>query len=107
MGWVLRLVEAETGGGARGVDVLEISRRGGLGDIGHLGLTLAKAKPLLARGQQVVAAAQAHDHAVLRPGCSSCSHTLKAGEHLRDAAAAKPSVAASAITVTVELDLHP
>jgi hypothetical protein len=37
-----------------------------------LGLTLPGAKQLLARVQQVVVAAQADDHVVLRPGCSSC-----------------------------------
>jgi hypothetical protein len=190
MKWVLRLVETETDSPVRGVDVLEISRPRDLGDIANLGLTLAKAKQLLARVQQAVVAAQAHDHAVLRPDCSSCGgrchvkdwrlhqvatlfggvavrlprfrcagpghtetgiswsshcrstpeldelrahlsalmtyrvaaavlthllpvdagtspetlrgHTLKIGEHLRQAPAAKPAVAASAITITLD-----
>ena len=34
-------------------------------------------------------------------------HTLKIGEHLREAPAVKPATAASAITVTVDFDLHP
>ena len=55
---------------AAGVDVMEISRPSDLGDIADLGLTLAEAKQLLARVQQAVVAAQAHDHAVLRPDCS-------------------------------------
>src|SRR5829696_5768192 len=57
---------------ARSVDVMEISRPNDLGLIANLGLTLAEAKQLLARVQQAVVAAQARDHAVLRPDCSSC-----------------------------------
>ena len=44
------------------------------------GLTLAEAKQLPGRVQQAVAAAQAHDHAVLRPDCSSCGGTC----HIKD-----------------------
>ena len=51
---------------------MEISRPNDLGLIANLGLTLAAAKQLLARVQQAVVAAQARDHAVLRPDCSSC-----------------------------------
>jgi hypothetical protein len=51
---------------------MEISRPNDLGLIANLGLTLAEAKQLLARVQQAVVAAQARDHAVLRPDCSSC-----------------------------------
>jgi len=69
---VLRLVETETDGLAEGVDVMEIRPPRGLGDIAHLGLTLSEAKQLLTRVQQAVVAAQAHDHAVLRPDCSIC-----------------------------------
>jgi hypothetical protein len=73
MGWVVQLVETGTDRSrARGVDVLEISRPNDLGDIANLGLTLAEAKQLLARVQQAVAAAQARDHAALRPDCPSC-----------------------------------
>ena len=73
MGWVVQLVETGTDRSrARGVDVLEISRPSNLGDIANLGLTLPEAKRLLARVQQAVAAAQARDHAALRPDCSSC-----------------------------------
>jgi hypothetical protein len=54
MAWVLRLVETEAGGPARGVDVLEINRPRDLGDLANLGLTLAEAKQLLARVQQAV-----------------------------------------------------
>jgi len=72
MGWVLQLVETGVDGRARSVEVLEISRPNDLGDIANLGLTLPEAKQLLARVQQAVVAAQAHQHAVLRPDCSSC-----------------------------------
>ena len=72
MGWMLRLVETGTDSRARSVDVLEISRPDDLSDIANLGLTLSEAKQLLARVQQSVVAAQAHEHAVLRPDCSSC-----------------------------------
>src|SRR5438067_13516539 len=72
MGWMLRLVETGTDGRTRSVDVLEISRPNDLGDITNLGLTLPEAKQLLERVQQAVVAAQAHQHAVLRPDCSSC-----------------------------------
>src|SRR5260370_2646734 len=72
MGWVLRLVETETDGPAEGVDVMEIRPARDLGDIANLGLTLSEAKQLLTRVQQAVVAAQAQDHAVLRPDCSIC-----------------------------------
>ena len=72
MGWVLRLVETGTDSRARSIDVLEISRPNDLGDIANLGLTLPEAKQLLARVQQAVVAAQAQDHAGLRPDCSAC-----------------------------------
>jgi hypothetical protein len=69
---MLRLVETGTDSRARSVDVLEISRTNELGDIANLGLTLFEAKQLLARVQQAVVAAQAHEHAVLQPDCSAC-----------------------------------
>jgi hypothetical protein len=40
MGWVLRLVETRTEGAGRSVDVMELSRRGDLGEIAELGLTI-------------------------------------------------------------------
>ena len=70
--WVLQLVETGTHNRARSVDVMEISRSNDLGDIANLGLSLAEAKQVLARVQQAVVAAQANDHAALRPDCSSC-----------------------------------
>jgi hypothetical protein len=73
MGWVLRFVEAEADSLAAGDDVIEVSKRGPLCDIAHLGLTLAEAKQLLARVQQVVVAAQAKSYAASRPVCSSCN----------------------------------
>ena len=72
MGWVLRLVETGIDGPARVIDVMDLKPLGGLGNIAKLGLTLPEAKLLLGHVQQVVVAAQADDHAVLRPDCSSC-----------------------------------
>ncbi len=72
MGLVLRLIETMADGGTRSIDVLELSRPSDLGDIASLGLTLPEAKQILARVQQAVVAAQARDHASLRPECSSC-----------------------------------
>jgi hypothetical protein len=51
---------------------MEIGRPNDLGDIANLGLTLPEAKQVLARIRQAVVAAQAREHAVLRPDCSSC-----------------------------------
>ena len=72
MGLVLQLVER--GAGTRGceVDLLEIDQPRDMRDIANLGLTLPEAKQILARVQQAVVAAQACDHASLRPGCSNC-----------------------------------
>src|ERR671916_1292131 len=72
MAWVLRLIETGADGQGRSIDVLEISRPNTLHDIAGLGLTLPEAKQLLARVQQAVVAAQAHDHAAHRPDCSNC-----------------------------------
>ena len=72
MAWMLRLIETGADGHGRGIDVLEISRPDTLRDIADLGLTLPEAKQLLTRVQQAVVAAQAHDHAALRPHCSRC-----------------------------------
>jgi hypothetical protein len=59
---------------------MEISRRGDLGEIAELGRTLSEAKQLLVRVQQEIVAAQARDHAVLRPECPSCG----GGCHVKD-----------------------
>ena len=67
MGWIVRLVEA--GGKGLGVEIMEISRRGDLGDIANLGITLAEAKQLLAGVQREVSTAQAREHAIRRPIC--------------------------------------
>jgi hypothetical protein len=72
MGWVLQLVDTRTENRAPSVDVMEISRPNDLRDIASLGLTLPEAKQLLARVQQAVVAAQACDHAGLRPDCAAC-----------------------------------
>jgi hypothetical protein len=70
--WIVRLVEADSGGGDRGTDLIEIAKPDGLRDIAHLGLSLAEAKQVLAAIQREVVAAQARDHAVRRPACPSC-----------------------------------
>jgi hypothetical protein len=80
MGWVLRLVETGTDNRAQSVDVMEISRPNGLHDSASLGLTLSEAKQLLARVQQAVVAAQARDHAGLRPDCAACGRRC----HVKD-----------------------
>src|SRR4051794_41972571 len=72
MGWVLQLVETGTETRAPSVAVMEISRPNDLRDIASLGLTLPEAKQLLARAQQAVVAAQARDHAGLRPEGAAC-----------------------------------
>jgi hypothetical protein len=46
VGWIVRLAEAGTE--SPGVEIMEISRNGDLGDIANLGITLAEAKQLLA-----------------------------------------------------------
>src|SRR4051812_34645423 len=78
MGWVLRLVETGTDTRAQSVDVMEISRPNDLRDLASLGLTLSEAKRLLARVQQAVVAAQARDHAGLRPDCAACGGSCHA-----------------------------
>src|SRR3954470_9319528 len=72
MGWVLQLVETGTETRAPSVAVMEITRPNDLRDMASLGLTLPEAKPLLARVQKAVVAAQARDHAGLRPECTAC-----------------------------------
>jgi hypothetical protein len=80
MGWVLRLVETGAEGSGRSVNVMELDRRRDLGEISDLGLTLPEAKQLLVCVQQEIVAAQARDHAVLRPECPSCG----GGCHVKD-----------------------
>ena len=72
MRWVLRLVRTGVDGQSLSVDVMEFIRADGLVDIAKLGLTLAEGKQLLAQVQQEVVAAQADNHAMLRPDCRSC-----------------------------------
>jgi hypothetical protein len=59
---------------------MELDRRRDLGEISDLGLTLPEAKQLLVCVQQEIVAAQARDHAVLRPECPSCG----GGCHVKD-----------------------
>src|ERR687894_840551 len=78
MGLVLQLVEARADGLTRSVELMEISRPGDLRDVANLGLTLSEAKQLLARVQQALVAAQARDHADLRPDCAACGRRCHA-----------------------------
>src|SRR4051812_32231576 len=59
MGLVLQLVETRADGGTRSVALMELGRPGNLRDIADLGLTLPKAKQLLACVQPAVVAVQA------------------------------------------------
>ena len=95
MRWVLQLVETGADGRTRSVEVLEISRPNDLGEFANLGLTLPEAKQLLARVQQAVVAAQAHQHAVLRPDCSSCGGRC----HVKDWRPHQVATALGAVTV--------
>ena len=70
MGWIVRL--AETGTEGPGVEIMEVSRGGDLGDINNLGITLAEAKQLLAGVQREVSAAQTREHVIQRPVCPCC-----------------------------------
>src|SRR3954466_4864014 len=85
MGWVLQLVETGTATRAPSVAVMEITRPNDLGDMASLGLTLPEAKQLLARVQQAVVAAQARDHAGLRPHCTAApgAVTSRTGGRIR------------------------
>jgi len=85
VGWIVRLVEA--GAAGPGVDIMEISRPDGLGDIGNLGLTLAEAKQLLAAVQREVAAAQAGAHAARRPVCPCRAGVCHVKDHREHAVA--------------------
>jgi hypothetical protein len=79
MEWTLRLVGTESDGQSQSFDVMPISRPDGLGEIAHLGLTLAEGKLLLAQVQQQVVTAQAHHHvSMLRPDCQSCGRRYRA-----------------------------
>jgi hypothetical protein len=68
---VLRLVETRDECETQCTDVMEIVRSDDLGDIADLGLTLAEAKVLQARVQQVVATGQARAMSRSVGGCSN------------------------------------
>src|SRR3954462_2577391 len=80
MGWVLQLVETGTETQAPTVAVVEITRPNDLRGSATVGGALHEAKQLLARVQQAVVAAQARDHAGLRPECTACG----GGGHVKD-----------------------
>ena len=73
MRWVLGLVGTGIDGPSISVNIIEFYRPDCLEDITNLGLTLAEAQQLLALVQQKIVAAQAGNHAVLRPACRSCN----------------------------------
>jgi hypothetical protein len=58
--WILKLVTAR--GEGPWVDVMEISKPDGLGDIANLGLRLAEAKQLLGQVQQEISGIMAQTH---------------------------------------------
>ena len=80
MRWVLRLIATEDDARCLSTDLVEICRPEGLGDVANLGLTLAKAKQLLARVQRAVVSGQADSHGLQRPCCPACSERC----HLKD-----------------------
>ncbi len=77
MAWIVRLVTTGADGEERCADVMTINRPDDLGDVAHLGLTLADGKLLLAGLHQEVVAAQARGHAVRRPDCRSCRRVCR------------------------------
>ena len=85
MGWIVRLAEA--GAEGPGVEIMEIRRRGDLGDIANLGMTLAEAKQLLARVQREISIAQATEHSGRRPVCPCCDGVCQVKDY-RDHAVA-------------------
>ena len=87
MAWVLRLVTTGADGGEQCADVMTINRPDDLGEIAHLGLTLADGKLLLAGLQQEVVAAQARGHAVRRPDCRSCHRVCRVKDYRTHAVA--------------------
>jgi len=85
--WISRLVKTGAEGEGPCTDVMKINRPDDLRDIGNLGLTLVKAKQVLARVQQEIVAAQARDHAVRRPTCPHCGGACRVKDY-RDHAVA-------------------
>jgi hypothetical protein len=78
--WIVRLVEIDTEGEGRSLDIMGIDRPDNLVDIADLGLRLDETKRLLAGLQQAIVAAQAKSHATRRPPCSRCG----GGCHVKD-----------------------
>jgi hypothetical protein len=79
--WILRLVKIGADAEGQAVDVIEINRPNGLGDIADLGLTQAETKRLLARLQQEIVATQVREHAARRPMCSHCGDTCRVKDY--------------------------
>jgi hypothetical protein len=85
--WILRLVKTGAEGDGPSTDVMETNKPDNLGDVAHLGLTLAEAKQLLANLQQEIVAAQARTHAVLPPDCPCGSGVCHVKDHREHAVA--------------------
>jgi hypothetical protein len=69
MARILRLVKTGAEGAGPSLDVIEIDKPDDLGDIAHLGLSLAEAKLLLAGVQRQIVAAQARSPVIRRLDC--------------------------------------
>jgi len=79
--WMLRLVKIGAEGEGPCADIMEIRRPDDLVDIANLGLTLAKAKRLLAGVQREIVAAQARRQAVRRPDCPRCDGVCRVKDY--------------------------
>ena len=75
MEWMPRLVGPGIEGQSLSFDAMSIRQPDWLGVIGNLGMTMTKAKQLLAQVQKQVVAARVDTHAMFRPTCRSCGLT--------------------------------
>ena len=87
MAWMVRLVKTGADGEQQAIDVATITRPDDLGEIAHLGLSLAEGKLVLAGLQRAVVAAQAEGHAVSRPDRRTCGKICRLEDHQDHAAA--------------------
>src|SRR5271157_3286942 len=81
VGWIVRLVEIDTEGEGRSLDVMGINRPDNLVDIADLGLRRDETKQLLAGLQQEIVAAQVKSHAARRPTCSRCGGSCRVKDY--------------------------
>jgi hypothetical protein len=78
----VRLVKVGADGEEQWVDVVQIERPGGLGDLANLGLTMAEGKLVLADLQKEFVAGQAREHAVVcRPDCRVCGGACRVKDY--------------------------